>query len=164
MPTPRSRAAAKNCSAGFQSLIHALHAHTVKANLALLREIVQNAEDFRHIIDFRGRAVQLQQVKRVGVQVEQAALDETGQVLAIVATGNVGVEPPTRFGRHNKLFASQLARSGDQLFRAAIAVDIRRINEVDAQVYGAMQRCNRGSVIGVAPGIAADAPRSKANL
>ena len=36
----------------FERLVHALDAHTIKANLALLRQVIEDTENLWHIIDF----------------------------------------------------------------------------------------------------------------
>src|SRR5215470_16817762 len=42
-----------------ERLVYALHTDTIKADLALLHQVVEDAEDFRHIIDLVGWAVEL---------------------------------------------------------------------------------------------------------
>src|SRR6185436_154421 len=68
-----------------QALFHALHADAVVAQLALPHELVEDAERLRLVVDAGRRAMQLQQVQRLDLEVEQAALHETGQVAGIVA-------------------------------------------------------------------------------
>ena len=81
------------CCHGF---VDTLNADTVVAQLALLHQLVQGGEDFRHGVDGAGRAVQLQQLDGVCFEVLQAALDERAQVAVSVC--HMRVQPPAGLG------------------------------------------------------------------
>src|SRR2546421_9331116 len=117
-----------------ERLIYAFHAHTVKTNLALLCQVVEDAKDLRHVINFGRRAVELEEVERLCFQVAQAPLDKAGQVLAVITRRGMGVKPPPRFCRDNQLFAAGLTYLGDQLLRVTVAIDISSINKDNAQI------------------------------
>ncbi len=68
-----------------QRLVDGLDADAVVADLARLHEVVEDAEHLRHVVDLRVRAVELQQVDRIHLEVAQAALDPRAQVRAAVA-------------------------------------------------------------------------------
>ena len=65
---------------GLQRLLDPLDADAVEAELARLHQIVEHAEDLGLVVDVGGRAVELQQVEGLDLQILQAALDEGGQV------------------------------------------------------------------------------------
>ena len=92
-----------------ESLFRRLDAHAVVAQLAGRHEIVEHAEHFRPVVHVVRRAVELQQVDRLGVEILQAAIDERGEVLAVVAFGRVRVQPPPGFGGDANLLASGVA-------------------------------------------------------
>ena len=73
-----------------------LHAHAVVADFAGLRELVERGEHVRPVVHLGRRAVQLHEIERIGLQVLQAAINERGQILAVVTGGRVRVEPPAR--------------------------------------------------------------------
>ena len=97
MPTLRFCASAKNNSAGrcrkmlkmictvctlgefdgLERFLDLFHAHAVMPQFAGFHQVVEDAENFRPVINLRGRTMQLQQVNRVRVQILQAALDPT---------------------------------------------------------------------------------------
>ncbi len=79
-------------------LFDLFHADAVVLDLARLHQVIQHVEDFRVVVDLGGRAVQLHQVEGFHIQVSQAALDESGQILAVVAFGDMRVEAATGFG------------------------------------------------------------------
>ena len=74
------------------------------------------------------------------------------------------IEPPAGLGgdvdRLARPFALQL---GDQPLTAPVAVDVRRVDEVDARVDGLMQHGHRLFVVYLTP-TAADRPRAKAHI
>jgi hypothetical protein len=107
--------------------------------------------------------VELQQVERVRAQVRQAALDERGQVLAVVPRGHVRAQPTPGLGRHHDLFRSLGPQPRHQPLRAAVAVHVGGVDEVDALVHRAVQRAQRLGVVGAAPGVAADGPGAEAD-
>src|SRR5215471_12759332 len=71
------------------------------------------------------------------------------------------VEPPSRLGRNDYLLASRLAHLANQLLRVTIAINVCRIDKVNAQVDGLVKRCQRALVIRWPPLGATDAPCSK---
>src|SRR2546421_2971006 len=65
-----------------ECLIYAFHAHTVITNLALLHQIVKDAEDLRHVINFWWWGVGLEEVECLCFQVGAAPLGQTALVFA----------------------------------------------------------------------------------
>ena len=156
----RSSASGKNSSAGFWrkmlkmiwTVVHAgvrqghprlldlLDAHAVVADLARLLQPVQSLERRVLPVDVRRRAVELEQVQGFDAQVFQASLDEGGEVLVVVAFRGVGIEAASRLGRDEDLVVrSVLEEPADELLAAAVAVDVRGVEEVDAEVDSAVQ-------------------------
>ena len=78
--------------------------------------------------------MELEEVERLGLQVVQAALYEVGQVLAVIATSCMGIEPPPRLGRDDQLLAPGLAYLSDQLLRVSITIDIGSIDEIHSKI------------------------------
>ena len=44
----------------FERLVHTLYAHPLGADFALLHQVIEDAKDLRHVVDFSWRTVQLQ--------------------------------------------------------------------------------------------------------
>ena len=85
----------------------------------------------------------MKKVEGICLQVLQAALDKAGQVLTVIAAGDVRVEPPPGLGRNDELLIAGFAHLGNQLLRVSIAIDISRVEEVDSEVQRPMNRCDR---------------------
>ena len=107
--------------------------------------------------------MQLQQVDRVGFQVFQAAFDKRGEVGAVVTVRRVRVEPAAGLGGDVKFFLPLLAQFGQQPFAVAVAIDVRRVEEIHAAVERGVERGERFLVVHIAPR-AADGPRAKADF
>ncbi len=107
--------------------------------------------------------MELHEIETVGFQVGEAALDEGGDVFAVVACGDVGIEAAACFGGHDDFFTGTFFfEAGDEAFRTAVAINVGGVEEVDAQIDGFVQGCHGGGFIDVAP-IGADGPRAKAD-
>src|SRR5205823_735068 len=111
-----------------------LHAHSIEANLALLHQVIENAKDLWHVIDLRRRAMELEEVECLCLQIVQAAFDKAAQILTVIATGCMGIEPPPCLGGNDDLLTACLAHLGNQLLRVTIAIDICCIDKVDPQI------------------------------
>ena len=118
---------------------------------------------FRPVKNLRGRTMQLQQVNRVGVQVPQAALNPRREVFAAVTFRCLLRQPASGLGGDVKFFLPFLFQLCQQPFAAAVAIDVRRVEEIHAAVERGMERGERFLVVHVAPR-AADGPRAKADF
>ena len=83
--------------------------------------------------------MQLHQIEHLDRQVLEAALDEGGQVLAVVAVGDVRVEPASRLGRDDDGLATFPAQAREQALAVTITVDVGGIEEIHPQIHGAME-------------------------
>ncbi len=83
--------------------------------------------------------MKLEKVERLHFQVLQAALHEGRQVFPGIAARYMRIEPAPGLGGDVKGLASFPAKPGQQLFTAPIAVDIGCVEEIHAQVEGAVQ-------------------------
>ena len=99
----------------FERLVHPFHAHAIEAKLPLLHQVVEDAKDLGHVIDFGRWTVQLEEVNRLCLQIPQAPFDKAGQVLAVIATRRVRIEPSSCLGGNNQLLATRFANLSDQL-------------------------------------------------
>jgi len=122
------------------------------ADLTCCAEVIHDAEYFGPVVHLGRRAVQLHQVETISPQVFQTALDEGGQVLAVIAFSRVWVQATSGLGRDVDALAGAIANNlTDQPLAAPIAVDIRSIDEIDPQVDRAVQRGERVPVVYVTP-------------
>src|SRR5712691_4148858 len=119
---------------GLERLVYTLDTHPIKAEFALLYQVIEDAKDVRHVVGLVGRAVELQEVKSLHLQVMQAPLDKAGQVLASIACSDMGTKSPSSLRRNDDFLAACLAELGNQLLRVPITIHICGINEVHPQV------------------------------
>jgi hypothetical protein len=96
-------------SDGLEGLFNLLHTDAIVADLALPHEVVEDAEDLWIIVNLCWRTVQLQEIKRLHIQVAQTTLHKAGQVLAIVARRDMRIESATRFCSNEDTLAVRLA-------------------------------------------------------
>ena len=107
--------------------------------------------------------MQLQQVERIDSEISQAIVNPAREVLAAVALDGLPGQLPSRLGGNDDLFLAFLLQPRDQPLAASVAIDVGRVDEVDAGIHGRMQR-PQGFIVGnLAPG-AADRPRSKTDF
>jgi hypothetical protein len=133
-------------------LVDGLDAHAVVADLARSNQIVQHAEHLATQVDGRRRTVQLQQIERIDAQVGEAVVHPGLKVLAAVPFGHLRGQPPARLGRHDQPFAGTLAEElADEPFAAAVAVDVRGVDERGARVDRRVERLHRLLVVDRAP-------------
>src|SRR5262249_3590298 len=119
-------------------------------------------EHLGHVVDVGRRAVQLEQIERLDLEVAQAALDVAGQAAEAVRGHAVRLRAATGLGGHVERRAGLAPQPGQQLFAAPVAVDVGGIEEVDAELDCTAQ-CRQRFVVGDrAPG-AADRPRAEAD-
>src|SRR5450631_1439587 len=117
---------------GLESLFHALHAHPIETDLARLHQVVEHGEDLGMIIGIGRRAVELHQVEDFYVQIEQVVFDPGGKVSAGVALNRLLGQTPAHLGGYDDVFFAGLLQLPNQAMTAAIAIDIRSIEKVDA--------------------------------
>ena len=126
-----------------------------RAHLALLHELVQRAErllDRRHAVG----AVVLVEVDPVGLQPSQRCLDRLADVRARAPRGLAVTEVVAELGREHDLVAP--AREGaadDLLAAAAVAVDIRGIEEGDSSIERGVDHRARSFLVGPAAEVVA---------
>ena len=145
-----------------QRILDALDADAVEPHLPGLHQVVEDPEHLGLVVDVRRRAVQLQQIQRVGLEILQAALDEGGQVLAVEALGDERLQALAGLGRDVERVAALAAQARQQLFTVAVAVDVGGVEEVHAAIQRAVQRRQRLAIVDRAPG-AADGPGAEAD-
>ena len=148
---------------GLESLFHALHAHPVETDLARLHQVVEHAENLRMIVGIGRRAMELHQVEDLDVQVEQVVFDPGGKVSAAVALNRLLGQTPAHLGGYDDVFFAGLLQLPDQAMTAAIAVDIRSIEKVDAGIDRLVERSQRFLIGYLAPG-PANGPCAKTDL
>ena len=78
--------------------------------------------------------MQLEEIDDRSVEVAQTALHERREVLAVVARRGVWLQAASRFRRHHDLLAPVTTYLCDQPFRTPVAVDVRRVDEIDTEV------------------------------
>src|ERR687894_221818 len=145
-------------------LLHPLHAHAVVLYLAGPLQLLERLEGRVLTVSLRGRAVELEKVKRLDAEVPEAPLDEGREVLGVVPFGGVRVEAAAGLGRDEDLVArAVLEQPADELLAAAIAVDVGGIEKVDAEVYSAVEG-GVGVVLAHGPPLAAEGPGAEADL
>ncbi|OIQ77658.1 hypothetical protein GALL_406440 [mine drainage metagenome] len=147
---------------GFERLFDLLDADPIVAQLASLHHVIEHAKHFRHVENLRRRAVQLQQVDGLGVEVDQAALNKSRQVAAVVTGCHMGVQAPASLGGDIKRLAAFAAQSCQQTLTTAIAIHIGTVKKVHAQIERAVQGTHGLRVIDFTPGTP-DGPGTKAD-
>jgi hypothetical protein len=83
--------------------------------------------------------VELDEIQRVGGEVREASLDEGGEVFAVVARSDMGVEAATGLRGNDDGLAAIASERGDEPLAPAIAIDVGRVEEVDAEIHGAVE-------------------------
>src|SRR5262249_55054975 len=132
-----------------------LDAHAVVAKLSGGDEVIEHAEDLWSIEDRGVRAVQLEKIEPVDFKILEAAIDPGGQVLARVPVGRLDRQTPASLGRDVDRLAGPLAaKPGNEALAAAVAVDVRGVDEVDTGVDRGVQRAHRLVIVHRAPGAA----------
>ena len=106
--------------------------------------------------------MQLQQVNGFGVQVGKTALDKGGEVLAVIAFGHVRREAATGFCSDVELLAPLFAKLRQEQLAAAIAVNVRSVEEIYAQAQRTVESSQRFFIINCSPH-AANGPCAKAD-
>ncbi len=85
--------------------------------------------------------MELDEVEAVGAQVLEAAVDEGGEVSAVVALGGVGIESAAGFGGDvDGVAGAFFAELGDEAFGAAVAIDVGCVDEIHSRVDGRVER------------------------
>ena len=128
---------------GLQCLFHALDADPVEADLACAHQVVEYAEDFGPVVGIRGRAVELNEIEGLSLQVAQIVFNPGGEIGAAVAFDCLLGQTPAHFGGHDDLFFASLLQPSNQVVAAAASVDIRGIEKIDARVDGLVERSKR---------------------
>jgi len=178
--TPRSLASLKNKSAGrwrkmlkmiwtlatagYSSalipFLDLLDADAVPLELAGLDQTIEGRERLRLVVDLRWRAVQLDEIERIGLEIAEAAVDEGGQILPAVPGGIVRVEATAGLGRDDRLFAARLQRTGDPLLGAPVTIDIGGVDEVDPAIERGIEG-GGGILVAHRPPVGAERPAAE---
>ena len=144
-----------------ERLVGRLNADPVVAQLAGGNQVVQNGEGFRLSVERRWRAMELEEIDRLDFEVREAAVDPCGQVVPAVSFTRLLRQAASGLGRDPNRVPRPLApQLRDQPLAASVAVDVCRIDEVDAVVDRRMQRRHRGRIVYRAPA-PADRPCAK---
>src|SRR5215216_1240977 len=145
-------------------LLDLLDTDAIVSHLARRLQTIQGLEGRVLAIYLGRRTVELEEVQGLDPEVLEAPLDEAGEVIVIVAPGGVGVEATPGLGGDEDLVAGALFQElADEPLAAAVAVDVRRVEEADAEVYGPVQGCIRFFVAHRSP-LAPERPGSEAYL
>src|SRR6185369_8413060 len=147
---------------GLETFFDFLDADAVVTQLAILRKILQHFEYYRHVIDRGRRAMQLQQVQRVRLQIPKAALNKSRKVLPVVTTGNVRIQAASRLSCDIKRIAAFIAQLRQQPFTAPITINVGGVKKIHAPVKSTMKRCQRLPIIHSTP-LGANCPGAEAN-
>ena len=99
----------------------------------------------------------LHQVERRHLEVRQAALHVLRQVFAVVAFLDVRIRAAPDLGGYPKRIATLAPQASQESFAVPVAIDVRRVEEVDAQIQRAMQAAHGLGIIHLTPG-ATDGP------
>src|SRR5215207_1500840 len=149
---------------GHPRFLDLLYAHTVVADLARLLQPVQRLEGGVLTVRLCRRAMELQQVQGIDPKVLQATLDEGRQVVVIVSFRNVRIEATSGLGRDQYFIVwSVLQETTDELLAASVAVYVRRVEKVHAEVDRAVKRGVGGVIAHSAP-VAPEGPDAEAEL
>jgi hypothetical protein len=109
------------------------------------------------------RAVELDQVQRLDIQALDRILDKAVQQFGLVARIDVGVDLLAGLGGDDHVLrAARFQHFRDQLFRAAGAIDIRGVDEIDPAIQRLVQRCLGVTLRHIAP-IRADRPGAESD-
>src|SRR5215208_5284441 len=118
-----------------------LDTYAVVAHFPCFLQPVQRLEGRVLTVDFRRRAMELQQVQGFDPEVLQATLGEVREVIVVVSFRSVGIQAPSCLGRDQDLIVwTVLQEPADELLAASVAVDIRGVEEVHAEVDRPVQR------------------------
>ena len=148
---------------GGEGLVDSLDTDAVVAQLTRGHQIIEDAEDFVTLDQFRRRAVQLQEIDGLGVQILKAAIDPRGQVLARVALDGLRRQTTPGFGRDvDRVVRALTAEPRDQALAPAVAIDVRGVDEVRSGVNRRVQCPHRRLIVDLPPA-AAYRPRAKAD-
>ena len=123
-----------------------------------MHQRLQHLEQLVRLQRVPGRKVEVKQVDVVALQASQALLAGAADVgrgevlrgLRVRLQERGGIEVVARFGGDDDAAAPPTERPGEQLLAVAAAVDVRRVEEGDAQVDGLVQQ--REAFALVAPG------------
>src|SRR5690606_4293949 len=139
-------------------------AHAVARDRAALDQPLQVFEQLRVVVGVGRRAMQLQQVEGLDLQVAAAAVDPLLQVLRGVAGHLLPGQATPGLGRHERaLAAALLEHARDQALGMAVAVHVGGVDEIQAGIQRRVQRGDRLAVVDRAPG-RADRPGAEADL
>ncbi len=108
--------------------------------------------------------MKLDEVERLDLEIFEAAVDPAVQVLICVAGDGLLRQAAAGLGRDEHAGARpRLQGLGDQPFRAAVAIDVRGVDEGHASVERGVQRGERLAFLDLAPA-SADRPGAEADL
>jgi len=135
------------CAAGvpdrLERLLAGLRAHPVGADPPLVDHVVEYLPDARGLDDLARRAVHLGKVDGFNAEVLPGAIVPGQEIVAAVGLGSRR-EPASRLRDHRESGSGVLGEEpADEAFRAAVAVDVRGLDEVDAGLARAAQSPGR---------------------
>ena len=107
--------------------------------------------------------MKLQQVQRVGGKIAQAVVHPIGQIFPPVAFHGLLGQAAPGFGGDDDFFFAPLLELGDQPLAAAVAVDVRSVDEVHPGINGLAQGAQSFFVGNLSPG-AANGPSPKTDV
>ncbi len=147
-----------------QRLLDQRDADAVSPDLPGFLQFIETSENLRSIENFGRRAMKLDQIQAFDAEVLQAAIDEAFEIGLGIAVGHMRAQPSAGLGRHHwTLTAARLQDIGNDLFRAAIAIDVGGVDEGHAGIEGGVQRCAAIGLADIAPR-AADLPGPEADI
>src|SRR4051794_25420003 len=106
--------------------------------------------------------MELKQIDCFCRQILQAAIHKCCEVFTIVAFERLCKQAPSGLGSDMNLFASASPHPGDEPLASAIAINVRRIYKIDAQIDRPLERSQRFLVFDRSPG-APDRPGAEAH-
>jgi hypothetical protein len=148
---------------GLQRLLGGLDRDAEAGDGFLRAQLGERVEDRVHVVDRRRRAVQLDQVQGVHLQVGAAALDPGTQVHVGVGVGDEGIGATADLGGDHDAVGgvTQLgAETGDQLLAAAVPVDVGGVEERHARLVRGTQH-REGVVLGHVAPVGAELPAAQ---
>ena len=120
----------------FEALLHLLDTHAMEADLAFALKTVHRLKDFRTIVGFDRRTVQLHEVERIDFKRFEAVLDEWREVrIGKGAASCLGSRRPilvATIGMLFPCFLRSLRNPRDEALRGVVAIDVSGVQEINA--------------------------------
>ena len=103
-------------------------------DFALLFQVIERIKQFRRVVDFSWWTMQLYEIECFDFEVFQAAIDERGDIFAIISRCNVDRVADRPWWRPKRCRSAVRAAVGNQTFATPVTVNVGSIEEVDAVV------------------------------